>query len=149
MSDLRTWRLRARGDCGSISLELAVLAPGLLLIVAILVAGGRIALAGQGVEAAASDAAREASIARSKTEATGNGESAAQQSLAQQGLHCTSTTVDIDTSGFNTPPGTPATITATVTCVVRLTDAAFPGVPGARTITATAHSPLDTYRERQ
>ena len=144
----RTWT-RPGGDRGSISLELAVLAPGLLLIVVVLVAAGRVALAGQGVEAAASDAAREASIARSSTAAAGSGQSAARQSLAQQGLRCASATVDIDTSGFTDPPGTPATITATVTCVVRLTDTAFPGVPGARTITATARSPLDIYRGRQ
>jgi len=44
--------------------------------------------------------------------------------------------------------GTPATVTATVRCVVNLADLAVPGVPGARTVTATASSPVDTFRER-
>jgi hypothetical protein len=44
--------------------------------------------------------------------------------------------------------GTPASVTATVTCVVNLSDVAIPGLPGTRTITATMSSPLDTYRER-
>ena len=41
-----------------------------------------------------------------------------------------------------------ASVTATVTCVVNLSDVAVPGLPGTRTITATMSSPLDTYRER-
>ena len=38
--------------------------------------------------------------------------------------------------------------TATVACVVNLADLSLPGVPGTRTVTATATSPIDTYRER-
>ena len=53
-----------------------------------------------------------------------------------------------DTTGFARPVGTPATITATVSCLVRLSDLAMPGLGGSRTVTATASSPLDTYRER-
>ena len=52
------------------------------------------------------------------------------------------------TTGFATPVGTPATVSATVTCVVELSDLALPGVPGTRTVTVTVTSPLDTYRER-
>jgi Flp pilus assembly protein TadG len=142
-------RLRSdRGDRGSIVLEVTILGPGLLLIVALLVAGGRIALAGQGVEAAAGDAAREASIARNATAARTNAQDSAEQTLQQQGLHCTSINVDINTAGFTAPVGTPAQVTATITCVVALTDTALPGIPGSRTITHTASSPLDTFRER-
>jgi hypothetical protein len=36
-----------------------------------------------------------------------------------------------------------------VTCTVNLSDLSIPGVPGARTITATASSPVDAYRERR
>jgi hypothetical protein len=52
-----------------------------------------------------------------------------------------STTVTVDTAGFAAPVGTPATVTATVRCVVNLADLAVPGVPGTRTVTATATSP--------
>jgi hypothetical protein len=56
--------------------------------------------------------------------------------------------VDVDTSGFRVPVGLPAQVRATVTCVVALGDLALPGFPGSRTVTATAVSPVDTYRER-
>ena len=75
-------------------------------------------------------------------------EDGARRSLSQQDLQCTSVSVDIDTAGFAVPVGLPAQVRATVTCDVRLADLALPGFPGSRTVTATAVSPLDTYRER-
>ena len=42
-----------------------------------------------------------------------------------------------------------AQVTATVTCKVDVADLAIPGLPGTRTITATASSPVDAYRERR
>jgi hypothetical protein len=68
--------------------------------------------------------------------------------LAEQDLQCSSVQVDVETAGFAVPVGLPAHVRATVTCVVRLSDLALPGFPGSRTVTATAVSPLDTYRER-
>ena len=41
-------------------------------------------------------------------------------------MRCASHQVEIDTSGFAAPVGTPAKVTATVTCVVDLSDLAFP-----------------------
>jgi hypothetical protein len=61
---------------------------------------------------------------------------------------CTSQRVAANTSGFAAPVGTPATVTATVTCIADLSDLSIPGLPGSRTITATMSSPIDTYRER-
>jgi len=127
---------------------MVILTPGLLLVIAVLVFGGRVALAGQSVEAAAGEAARVASLARTQPEADGAAAAAAELSLSQQGLQCLSTEVVVDTSGFAVPVGTAASITATVTCVVELSDLAAPGFPGSRTVTATAVSVLDTYRER-
>ena len=138
----------SRDARGSISLEMAILGPGFLLFIAVVIFGGRVALAGQSVDRAASEAARTASVARSQTVADSTAAAAARNTLGQQGLQCLRTDVGVDTSGFRTPPGTPASVTATVTCVVRLSDLAVPGVPGARAVTATATSPLDTYRQR-
>lgn len=146
-----TWvprRLVDRGERGSVSLELAVLAPAFLVFLGVLIFGGRVALAGQAVEQAANEAARTASIARTQPEANSSAAGAARDTLAQQGLQCLSTQVGVDTSGFSRPAGTPATVAARVTCVVRLSDLAVPGIPGSRTVTAAAASPLDTYRER-
>ena len=139
---------RDRDDRGSMTLELVVWAPGLLLIISLLVVAGRVSSAKGAVEQAAVEAARTASIARSPSAANAQALAAARQSLAGQGVQCIDVTVTIDTSGFNTTPGRPATITATVTCPVRLADLAIPGLPGTRTVTQTAVSSLDTFRER-
>ena len=139
---------RARDDSGSMTLELVVWTPGLLLIISLLVVAGRVSGAKAAVEQAAIEAARTASIARSPSAANSQALAAARQSLAGQGLQCTDVTVTIDTSGFATPPGRPATVTATVTCPVRLSDLAIPGLPGIRTVTQAAVSSLDTFRER-
>lgn len=145
---MRWLRRRLTGERGSVSLELVILTPGLLLVLGVLIYGGRLELAKQSVQSAATQAAREASIARTQPEANSTADVAATRSLAEQGLDCVSSSVSVDTSGFASPAGTPASITAEVTCVVNLSDLAVPGIPGSQTVTATADSPLDTYRER-
>lgn len=135
-------------DRASSSLEFAVIAPGLLIIISVIVFAGRVAIAHQAVEAAAADAARAASIARSRPAATSDATRTAASSLRSQRLQCTSLDVRVDTAGFAAPVGTPATITAAVSCTVNLSDLAVPGLPGTKTVAANASSPLDTYRER-
>ena len=132
---------------GSATLEAVIGVPAFMLFVLLIIAAGRIALARQAVEASAAEAARSASIARTKHQAA-DGASGAATSLRNQGVRCTSQRVDIDTSGFAAPVGTPAKVTATVTCIADLSDLSIPGLPGSRTITATMSSPIDTYRER-
>jgi len=138
----------ARADRGSTTLELVVWAPGLLLIVTLLTVAGRVNSANAAVEQAAVDAARTASIARNSGAAQEAAVRTAQATLSDQDLQCTTTTVTVDTAAFAAPPGQPATVTATVTCPVRLSDLAVPGLPGTRTVTHTAVSSLDTFRER-
>ena len=139
---------RTRPERGTAAVELAVAAPFLMLIVLVIVAGGRLELARGGVQAAAADAARAASIARTADAAADTATASAQATLANQGLTCTSTVVSVDLSGFGAPVGPPAAVTATVTCTVPLADLGVPGLPGQRPLTATAVSPLDTYRGR-
>ena len=68
--------------------------------------------------------------------------------LAADHLDCTPA-VTVDTAGFAVPPGQPAQVTVQVTCDVRLPGlTVIPGIPGSRTLTATASSPLDIYRAR-
>lgn len=119
------------------------------LFIALIVAGGRVALARQAVETAANDAARAASIARSTDEARADARAAANGSLSDQDVACAATSILIDTSGLSAPLGTPAQVRATVSCTVKLTDLAVPGMPGSRTITETVTSPIDAYRERR
>jgi Flp pilus assembly protein TadG len=133
---------------GSTTLELVVWAPGLLLLIALLTVAGRVNSANAAVEQAATDAARTASLARTAASAEQLARQHAQQTLASQGLACTTTTVTVDTAGFGSAPGQLATVAATVSCPVRLSDLAVPGLPGTRTVTHTAVSSLDTFRER-
>ena len=135
------------GDRGSATLELVVWAPGLLLLIGMLLVAGRISNAHGAVEQAAVEAARSASIARTPQAARTQALASARESLTHQGIQCTSVTVTVDTTGFAAQPGTPAVVTATVSCPVRLADLTLP-VPGTRTVTSTSASSLDTFRER-
>ncbi len=135
-------------QAGSAAVEMAIIAPGLLLIIALLVFGGRNALATGAVEQAAVDAARAASLARSGAEAQSAAQAAAARSLADQDLDCTAVNVNVNTGGFGTPPGQDARVSTTVTCTLRLSDLGLPGLPASKTITATGASVIDTYRER-
>lgn len=148
---LRDMRHRAAlsSDRGSAVLEMVILAPVLLLFVVLVIAGGRVTIAQQAVQSAASESARAASIARNPTEAAGKATAAGGASLTNQDVRCATADVTVDTTGFTVTVGTPATVAATVTCVVDLSDLAVPGVPGSHTLTSTMTSPLDTYRSRE
>ncbi len=146
----RTWPWRRPGERGSAAIEAAILAPPLLVLIGLAIVGGRIQVAGGAIEGAAHDAARAASISRTAGEAHANALAAAGATLGQQGLHCASLTVAVNTAGFAVPVGEPATVSATVTCVVDFSDlAGADGLPGAKTLTASFVSALDTFRTRQ
>jgi len=134
-------------DEGSTVIEVVILAPALALFLGLIIAGGRLAVAHQAVEAAAAQAARAASIARTQDEALTAAQSAATSALGAQGLNCVASEVTVDVAGFATPAGTPASVGATVTCQVSLADT-LPGLPGSLGVEATVRSALDTYRER-
>lgn len=140
--------LREGSERGLASLELAVIAIGLLLLFGLLAAAGRIAQAESAVDEAAADAARQASLARTVSAAQTAATSSALRTLRQQGLQCNNLQVQLDTSAFGTRVGTDANITATVSCPVALSDLALPGLPGQKIVSATWVSPLDTIRER-
>jgi len=140
-------KLRDR-ERGSASVEAVIGVPVFLLLLGLLIVGGRVAIAHQVVQSAASDAARAASIARSQAAARTDATTAAQQSLANQQLDCLTTTVTLDTTGFTTTVGTPAQVRATVACDLNLSNLGIPGLPGSLPITETMSSPLDTYRGR-
>jgi Flp pilus assembly protein TadG len=140
---------RSRGDGGSATLELAILAPALLLIVGVMIFGGRVAIAGQSVQQAADAGAREASIARTAEHARAAAFDAVTRNLSEQRLDCAATDVQVDTSGFATGAGQAATVTVVVVCDVTAADLLIPGVPGTRRVEADAVSAIDTYRERR
>jgi len=100
------------------------------------------------VDAAARDAARQASLALTSADAQTAGLVSARAALRQDGLDC-SPAIVIDTSQFTSVPvGRPAAVTAVVTCAVPLANLALPGLPGSARLSARFTSPLDTYRSR-
>jgi Flp pilus assembly protein TadG len=142
-----TRKPNAERELGSAALELVVLAPVLLGLLGLVVAAGRTSIAQASVDAAARDAARQASIALTPQAALAAGQASALAALRADGLDCRPI-VSIDTAGFGVPPGQPATVSASVTCTVPLSNLALPGLPGHDTLAASFSSPLDVYRSR-
>lgn len=149
MRYLARWAPRLRSDQGSAAIEAAIILPSLIMFLCLAIAGGRLVTSGAKIDAAAEDAAREASIHRTAAAAQGAAHSAAAESLNDQGITCASTTVSVNTGGLNVPVGQVGTVTVTVNCTVSLSDLLLPGVPGARTLTSTATSVVDQYRQRE
>jgi Flp pilus assembly protein TadG len=135
-------------DRGSAAIEAAIILPSLLVFLCLAIAGGRLVMSGSKVDAAAQDAAREASIHRTAAAAQEAARAAAAESLADQGITCASSSVSINTAGLSVPIGQVATVSATVSCTVDLSDLLLPGAPGSRTMKSTATSVVDQYRQK-
>lgn len=133
---------------GSNAAEIVIIAPVIAMLILILVAAGRTALADNGTQSASYAAARAASLSRDAATATTAAQDAAQRAMDHAGIACLTLTVNVDTSGLNAPLGTTGTVIASVSCDVNLSDITLPGIPGSRTMTSSATSPVDAYRER-
>lgn len=117
------------------TLELAILAPVILALGALVLFAARVESAHQLVSQAAQDAARAASQARTAPAAKAVAGAVAQQDLAG---HLTCQPMQLSVGG-NFAPGD--SVTTTVSCTTGL------GVlPGHVTETATAASTIDVYR---
>lgn len=132
---------------GAAATEIALLAPLVLLVVAVMVGGARVWLARAAVTDAAHSGARAATLQHAAGPARAQGEAIARTGLV--GVPCATQAVSIDTSGFAIMVGQPAKVTAQVTCVVDLADLIGFGIPGSITVEATSVSALDTYRRRE
>jgi Flp pilus assembly protein TadG len=139
--------LAGRRERGNAALELIILAPVIILMICMMIAAGRLAIAHGSVSAAARDAARQASIERSPQAAQAAAFSSAASTLAAENLNCTPS-ISLNTSQFARPVGQPAVVSATVRCRVSLSDLILPGLPGSVMLHATFTSPLDPYRGR-
>lgn len=137
-----------RDERGAVTVELVIVVPALMIMLGLLIAGGRVWFAKSTVTDAAQSASRAASLARTAGEAGQAGRDAARASLETGGLDCASQSASINTGAFSVTVGTPATVHATVSCRVTFGDLLLPGMPGSMTITRSADSALDTYRTR-
>ena len=135
---MTTWR----SERGSMSVEVAVIAPAFIFLMLLVVFAGKVSEADGNVERAAAEGARAASLRQDPGSAIADAEAAVAANLASAGVPCTDLTTNVDTSNFE--PG--GTVTVTVTCQASMADVTLLGVPGTRTFTATSVEVIDTYR---
>lgn len=138
---------RRRTERGAAAAELAILAPVVIMVIALMVGGARVWFARAAVTDTAYATARAATLERNAASAQASAQSLAAAALAD--VPCAGHTVTIETAGFAAPVGTPAQIRARITCTVDLADLFGLALPGSLTVEASAASALDTYRSRQ
>jgi Flp pilus assembly protein TadG len=131
-----------RDERGSLTVELVVLTPVLLIMALAMLAFGRVAEARQQVVEAARAGAEAASIAPDVASAEAASEDAATGGDGSLSRTCTEPMVTTDASQFH--PG--GYVTVTVLCRVPLADVAIPGMPGSTLVTASSTAPIDPYR---
>lgn len=134
------------GDGGSAVLELPLMIAVLITLGLLIVTAGRIEHARNLLAGVAADAARAASQARTPAAAQAAAQQEAAVSLSAQNITCGHLAVRV-AGDFTAPPGTPATVTAIVTCTLVLHDLHLPGASDRR-LSASATDPLDTWSGR-
>lgn len=143
MSARSEWRCLIVGDEeGSLTVELVILIPVLLLLAITSLVFGRVSEARQQVVEAARAAAESAAVQPSPQSAESGAADAAMASVTDRGPTCAQAEVITDVNHF--VPG--GYVTVTVECQVALSDLAVPGLPGSTTVQATSTAPIDPYR---
>lgn len=128
-----------RGDRGSTSVELAILAPVFGLLIAFVVLVGRVQSARADVEAAAHAAARTITLARDPAAAVEAARQATIERLDVGAPSCRSMRWDAQVTSYEA--------TVTVICEVDLNEAVVLPVPGSWDVAATSSEVLDQHVE--
>lgn len=123
-------------------LELVLLVPAFVLMVYVVVGMGRLGLARVNIDAAARDAARAGSIARSPADAEAAARRAANATLGTHSITCADLDVDVDTAEFR--PG--GWVRVEVGCTVAMGELVGMWAPGDRTMQASGQAVVDTFR---
>src|SRR5688572_8302747 len=97
MSARRSWLRRVGGDRGSVTTEMVLVMPLIVMFLFLVVLAGRVTDAKSDVVAAANDAARVASLQGSGDQAVAQAQLAAEATLAGEGMDCIGG-VRVDTS---------------------------------------------------
>lgn len=147
MTTLRNYSSRQERGV-SPAVEAAIVIPGFVVLVGLLIVVARTVIAHQEVEAATSAAARAASVQRQVADGDKAAREVLSASLNEGHLKCIPLDISTNMGGLSSPLGTPSAVTVTVRCTVNLSDVAMPGFPGSHTIEVTRSSPVDTYRQR-
>lgn len=135
-------RPRTRGDGGSLSVELVVLTPVLMVLALAMVVFGRVSQSRQEVVEASRAGAQAAAVLANAGSAQWGAAVDAAVGISDQSRSCAHPEIVADVSHFR--PG--GYVTVTVVCHVELSDIAFPGMPGSTTVQASATAPIDPYR---
>jgi Flp pilus assembly protein TadG len=126
---------------GSALAELVIIAPVLLLVALLMIFFGRIESAQGDVEAAARAGVEAAVVQSSPALAQSSATAAVTTTLSSEHMACPTPEVTTNVANFYSG----GSVSVVVTCVARLSDVAAPGLPGARTLSATSTAPLDPY----
>lgn len=132
---------RTTRERGSLSLELAMLAPALLLIFGLITVYGRVAQVNGNLESSTRDAARSATRARSFAEAKVRAREVIEDGIANTPDACrNSLKVAVD----QFVPGQPTTVSTT--CTYPIGDVGVPGAPGTLTARSEFVAVVDDFR---
>lgn len=127
---------------GSMTVELVLLVPIVVMFALLAVGFGRYELARQQVIGAARAGAEAAAVVASSSQAQTAAESAATPGIESLGHGCVVLEVDTNTAHFE--PG--GFVRVSVTCQVAFSDLLVPGLPGSAVITVVQTAPIDPYR---
>ncbi len=131
-----------RSERGSASAELVILVVPIMVLVAFAVFVGRYSAAQQDVTSAARDAARAAAVRQFPASAQADAQQAAERTLVNRDVTCRQLDIAVATDDLR--PG--GTVTASVSCVLLISDVAGFGMPGSTTVDATSIAVVDHFR---
>ena len=133
-----------KDERGSAILTTVILLPVLIAFMELVVLGGRIAGTQADLNAAAREAARQASVAQSRGSAATVIGPVVDTALADKGLQCQTPTTNL---GLFTNFAAGGRVEVTVTCRVQVSDLSLLSLPfGERIFVGAATEPIDTYR---
>ncbi|MDN3357068.1 TadE/TadG family type IV pilus assembly protein [Actinomadura sp. DC4] len=131
-----------RGDKGTMALELALLTPLLVAFMMVMVGLGRVVEAQSQVDGAARDAARAASLGRTRAGADAAARSAAQQTLSGRKWCRRQPGTSVDFSQWRQG----GQVTVAVSCEIDLAGLSLIDFSPTKTMRGTATAPIDTLR---
>jgi len=139
---VRPVRWDEHDDRGSLTVELVLLSPILVVVALTLVVFGRLSEARQQVVEASRAGAEAAATASTAVAGRSASATSAVANLVGRTHTCAHVEVSTDTSHF----AAGGYVTVHVACDVVLSDLAVPGVPGSTVVSASATAPIDPYR---
>jgi Flp pilus assembly protein TadG len=138
-------RCSGKRQSGSLTVELVVLTPIIVLFVVTALAFGRFELAREQVIGAARAAAEAASVVPTAAAAQSAAVTAALPVVADEAHACTRLSVVAETANF--VPG--GSVSVTVSCQISFADLLVPGLPGHIDVRAVVSAPIDPFRSVQ